>query len=153
MKQKPRTHIAKMPLVSRKRLDQLARLGPWDTEKDWGPTEAMVARAARNKPFWASWESEAIQSIQEIHRVFELRAAGSLAIGFNPERMPGHASPNLSPEDQEAYDHFTAWLEEMRHAGLKTYINMVRDVLLLEEGTKEPGIFRRAINLHVRCRS
>src|SRR5947208_2196783 len=93
--------VASMPLVSRERLDQLSRLGPWDREFGWAPTHEMVSRAALNRPFWANWESEALASIEEIYRAFVLRVCSSLAIGFNPERTPGHATPTLSEGDRE----------------------------------------------------
>lgn len=150
MKPKP---IARMPLVSRARLDQLSRLGPWDREFGWAPTTPedlrRVALAEASKPFWTNWDQEAIESIEEICRAFRLRTVGMDFLTFDPTRIRNHAAPDLSPDDREIYDHFIAWLDEMRHAGLKTYIPMVRDVIVLEESCREPGQFRRAVNLHI----
>lgn len=155
MKQKPRAVVAKMPKVSRERLDALARLGPWDTHR-WGPEGAEDARRAAlaeaTKPFWTRWEHEAVASIEEINHAFRMHCAASLAMAQDPNRVPRHPGEMLSESDQETYQNFRDWLIEMHHAGLKSYIGMVRNVVVLEEGTREPGIFRRAINLHVAVR-
>jgi hypothetical protein len=151
-KTKSRRHPTKMPLVSRDRLDQLARLGPWDREHDWAPTPEMVARAAATAPFWTRWEFEAVRSIEELNHAFRLRCAGSLAMAADPNRIPRNPGEYLSDSDREAYDHFLDWLLEMHHAGLKSYIGLVRDVVVLEEVCREPGIFRRAVNLHIAVR-
>lgn len=142
--------------VSRERLEEMSRAGPWDVQLGWAPTSdedlRRVARAEASKPFWASWDREEVESINQIHRAFTFIVAGSMSIGFNPEKMPGHARETFSPEDREIYDRFIAWLKEMHHAGLRNRIAMVRDVLVLEEPCREPHILRGAVKLHVELR-
>lgn len=152
MKNRP---VAKMPQLSRARLDKLGRLGVWDREM-WGiegeEDLRRVARAEASKAFWQSWEHEAVQSIEEIGQAFKLVCGASLATAADPDRVPRNPGEHLSDSDAEAYAHFRDWLVEMRHAGLKTYIGMVRNVIVLEEGCREPGQFRRAVNLHIAVR-
>jgi hypothetical protein len=144
------------PALSRDRLDQLARLGPWDREKDWAPTSPddlrRVALAAASRPFWADWESEALASIEELSQAFRMRCAASLAMAADPNRVPRNPGDHVSDSDAEAYGHFRDWLVEMHHARLKTYIGTVRNVIVLEEACREPGIFRMAVNLHITVR-
>lgn len=150
---RPTVKLLQAPALSRQRQEQLARLGPWDREKDWAPTSPedlrRVALATASKPFWTQWDAEAVESISGLNHAFRMHCAASLAMAADPNRVPRHPGELLSERDQETYEHFRAWLIEMHHAGMKTYIGMVRDVVVLEEACREPGQFRRAVNLHI----
>lgn len=133
-------------------IDAARRAGPWDTQIGWKPTPEMIERADRSKPFWAGWDQELLESIQQLYDALHLRCGGAMGSVFDPQRVRRHASEHMSPQDQELYERFLFWLEEMRHAQLSKHVTWVGAVIVQDGECKDASVFKRSIELHVALR-
>jgi hypothetical protein len=133
-------------------IDAARRTGPWDREIGWKPTEEMIERAQASKPFWAGWDQELLESIQQLYDALSLRCRGVMGSVFDPQRVRRHASETMSPQDQEIYERFLFWLEEMRQAKLSIHVTWIGSVITQDGQCKDLVVFKRAIDLHVSLR-
>jgi hypothetical protein len=133
-------------------IEAARRAGPWDTEIGWKPDQAMVDRAAAARPFWAGWDQELLESIQQLYDALTLRCRGVMGSVFDPQRIRRHASEDMTPEEREIYDRFLFWLEEMRQASLSQHVTWIGSVIVQDGVCKSRETFRRAIDLHVSLR-
>jgi hypothetical protein len=133
-------------------IDAARRAGPWDTQIGWKPDQAMIDRAAASRPFWAGWDQELIESIQQLYDALHLRCGGAMGGVFDPQRVRRHASENMSPQDQEIYERFLFWLEEMRQHKLSPHVTWIGSVIVQDGPCKDRETFKRAVELHVALR-
>ena len=137
---------------TREQMEQARRAGPWDREIGWAPDDTMIARAQASRPFWSGWDQELIESIQQLFDALHLRCGAAMGGVFDPQRVRRHASEHMSPHDQELYDRFLFWLEEMRQAKLSPHVTWIGAVIVQDGPCKDVAIFKRAIDLHVSLR-
>ena len=129
---------------ARRRLHSLAR-----QQIDLGTPET---RAKRRLPFWAGWDRDMIDSVEELYRAFQLRAGRSLVFAFDPNRTAANPAAELSPGDAAIYRRLVSWQIAMRRYGLGRFIPMTALVLLNDDPCPNLCAFRGAIELHVRVR-
>lgn len=133
-------------------IDAARRAGPWDTQIGWKPTEEMQARADRSKPFWTTWDQELLESIQQLYDALTMRCRGAMGSAFDPERVRRHASETMTEQEQEVYERFLFWLEEMRQHKLSAHVTWIAGFIMDESACKDRETFKRAIDLHVALR-
>lgn len=121
----------------------------WD---GWAPTDEMIDRAARSKPFWAYWDKDRVTSVQELHDAFTMRCSASLVRSFDPTRSPHRATPHMSQAEEDIYDRFKEWLLDVHNAGLKRYIPMVQSVIVGEATCPDQRLFEQLVGYHVKIR-
>jgi hypothetical protein len=133
-------------------MDAARRAGPWDTQIGWKPDQAMIDRAQASRPFWTAWDQELLESIQQLYDALTMRCRGVMGSVFDPQRVRRHASENMTPEEQEVYDRYLFWLEEMRQAKMRQDVTWIAGFLMDESACKDRDAFRRAVDLHVALR-
>lgn len=135
--------------ITRERFEELARLGPWDLEKDWAPTAEMKAR--ERLPFWFSEPLDVRRSIGELYSGFRLRSGVVAFKTFDANRTPSGPS-HLSAGETAVCERFAAWLWTMQAEGQKRYIPTVQGVLLHETPCLDERRFLAVVDLHVEIR-